>query len=80
MKSKQRGDAELVGILFVIGIILTGTYFVAKAGCYNKWGDLGFEVDHAFMKGCRVEVQPKVWVPVDSIRDIDLLRKKDESK
>lgn len=58
---------DIIVGLVVILILFACMFVFAKYKCYNKWEDSGYKVDHAFMKGCRLQKDGK-WLPAESFR------------
>ena len=72
MKSKQRGDAEVMAslILGAIGLVL---WMVFSAwSCGSRWGKSDMRTSWGPVQGCLVQTPSGRWVPDDRVRDVDL--------
>ena len=60
---------DLRVVLFFLGIFLciaAGVVTVEKASCNAKTEEIGFAARWSVMAGCRIEVEPGQWIPLDS--------------
>ena len=70
---KQKGDAEITGVLIITllisAVICVGGYFGDKHSCHEK--TFSFEdTKHGLFIGCMVKHKGK-WLPLDNIRGFD---------
>jgi hypothetical protein len=68
---KQKGDAELIAILFMAVAILVASYGISKASCEASWRESGMRTKYGWPEGCLVEAKPGKWIPEERYREID---------
>ena len=71
---KQKGFAELVGVVLLFVLVFGGlfgfAYFTNSAKCKNRATMMGLEYNYAMLQGCMVKVGDR-WAPMSYIRITD---------
>lgn len=69
---KQKGDVWLVLLAFMFGFLILFMYAMAKWECMAKWESSGLPVRWGPMQGCQVKVPSGIWLPTETIRELDI--------
>ena len=59
-------------LLLVFGLPGTLAYWMASAGCAQRWERSGMASDYGFWQGCVVEASPGRWLPEASVKNVEL--------
>jgi hypothetical protein len=56
----------VVAVFLCLGSIFGLDYISSKYSCKAKTEQMGFPSDYSYMGGCKIEVNPGQWIPLDS--------------
>jgi hypothetical protein len=69
---KQKGDVWLILLILLLPAMILFVYGMAKWECQSKWEDSGLPVRWGPMQGCQVKVPSGIWLPSETIRELDI--------
>ncbi len=58
--------AVILSILCLLVAVYALAYAVSRKSCYAQTSQMGFATTFDFWGGCRIEVKPGQWIPLDN--------------
>lgn len=66
-----------IGVMVIMALLWM---WFSSASCTNRWEGSNLKSKWGLTTGCMVKVPSGIWLPADSIREIDITPKKEETK
>lgn len=71
-RKNKKGYIEFIFSLVVLVLAICGITYLERATCFSKWEHSGLPTQWGPIKGCLVKVPSGMWVPSETIRELDI--------